>query len=201
MAQPAMSVPGLRERTRRAAKSEIAETAMRLFLDQGFDATTVDQIASEVGISRRSLFRYFATKEDIVFGNLAELGLTIKSALEACPDDMPPWEALRTAFASLVCDPEYSLERTLKLSRMLHDTPSLRAGLAEKHLQWQELLAPNIEMRLGASTSGGTDPRAQAIVACAMGCLEAAKDAWTRTNGEREIQQIYDEIVASVRAG
>ncbi len=99
---------GLRERTRRAVQAEIGEAAMRLFLDAGFDAVTMDQIARAAGISRRSLFRYFGTKEDIVLGNLAEMGRATSHMLADRPLDEPPWTALRAAFEVFVTDPAYS---------------------------------------------------------------------------------------------
>lgn len=55
-------------------RAEIAAVAVRLFQEQGFEKTTVDQIAAEAGLSRTSFFRYFATKEDVVLGHLEELG-------------------------------------------------------------------------------------------------------------------------------
>ena len=191
--------PGLRERTRRAVRAEIGGAAMRLFLEQGFEATTMEQIAHEAGISRRSLFRYFGTKEDIVLGNLVESGLAVRDALEARPASEPPWEALRAALEALTLDPEYSPERTLKISKMLYGTPSLRAGHLEKRLRWQELLVPNIRMRLGAEAGDAPDPRAQAIVACALTCLDVAGEIWTRRNGEGDLGQLFDEAVAAVR--
>ena len=190
---------GLRERTRRAVRAEIGGAAMRLFLEQGFDATTMEQIANEAGISRRSLFRYFGTKEDIVLGNLVEAGMAVRDALEARPPSEPPWEALRAALESLTLDPGYSPERTLRISKMLYGTPSLRAGHLEKQLRWQELLVPNIRMRLGAAGDYETDPRAQAIVACALTCLDVASEIWTRRDGEEDFGQLYDRAVAAVR--
>ena len=190
---------GLRERTRRAVRAEIGATAMRLFLENGFEATTMDQIANEAGISRRSLFRYFGTKEDIVLGNLVEAGMAVRDALEARPAGEPPWEALRAAFESLVLDPEYSPERNLKLSKMLYETPSLRAGHLEKQLRWQELLVPNIQMRLGVTADDAPDPRAQAIVACALTCLNVASEIWTRSNGEEDPIRLFDQAISAVR--
>jgi AcrR family transcriptional regulator len=172
---------------------------MRLFLEQGFDATTIDQIANEVGISPRSLFRYFGTKEDIVLGNLTEVGQSVKVALEARPSSESPWEALRAAFEVLVEDPAYSSERALKIAKMFHETPSLRARQLEKRLRWLEFLVPNIEMRLGAETGTAPDPRAQAIVACALTCLDTATEIWLRRDGEGDLEQIFDEAVAAVR--
>ena len=190
---------GLRGRTRRVVQAEIGGVALRLFLEQGFDATTMEQIANEAGISRRSLFRYFGTKEDIVLGHLVEAGMTVRDALEARPASEPPWEALRGAFESLVLDPEYSPERNLKISKMLYGTPSLRAGHFEKQLRWQELLVPNIQRRLGAKTGDGYDPRAEAIVACALTCLDVAGEIWTRSDGKEDLVQLFDRSVAAVR--
>ena len=61
---------GLRERTRRAVQKEITEAAERLFLNRGYEATTIAAVAAETGMSQRSVFRYFPTKEDIVLGKL-----------------------------------------------------------------------------------------------------------------------------------
>ncbi len=191
--------PGLRERTRRVVQAEIGEVAMRLFLERGFDATTMEQIANEAGISRRSLFRYFGTKEDIVLGNLVEAGLAVRDALEARPEGEPPWEALRAAIESLALDPGYSPERNLAISKMLYGTPSLRVAHLEKQLRWQELLVPNIQMRLGAETDDASDTRARAIVACTLTCLDVAVEAWTLSGGEEDLERLYDRAVAAVR--
>lgn len=193
------ATPGLRARTRRAVQAEIGAAATRLFLAQGFDATTMEQIAREAGVSRRSLFRYFSTKEDIVLGKLVEEGLAVRDALEARPASEPPWDALRAAFASLALDPEYSAERNLRLSRMVCDTPSLHASHLEKQLRWQELLIPNIQMRLGGAPGDASDPRARAIVASAVTCLNVAIEIWVQRNGAADIGQLYDQAVAAVR--
>ena len=190
---------GLRERTRRAVRAEIGYVAMRLFLGRGFEATTMEQIANEVGISRRSLFRYFGTKEEIVLGNLVEAGMAVRDALEARPAGEPPWEALRAALESLTLEPGYSPERKLEISKMLYGTPSLRAAHLEKQLRWQELLVPNMQKRLGGVAGDRSGPRAQAIVACALTCLDVAVETWTRSDGEEDLARLYDRAVAAVR--
>ena len=83
---------------------------------------------------------------------------------------------------------------------MLYGTPSLRASHLEKQLRWQELLVPNVQERLGASSSAAPDPRARAIVACALACLDVAVEAWARSGGEEDLARLFDRAVAAVRA-
>jgi len=83
--------------TRQAVRGQIADRAMELFRQYGFEKTTIGQIAAEVGMSGRSVSRYFASKEDMVVGNLRVIGQGIADRLETRPSDEPPWEALRGA--------------------------------------------------------------------------------------------------------
>ncbi|MGQ4328877.1 TetR/AcrR family transcriptional regulator [Streptomyces hayashii] len=158
--------------------AEVVDVALRLFIEQGFDRTTVDQIAAESGLSRASLFWYFGTKEDMVLVGLEGTGRQIAEALAARPDDERPWEALRRAFDVLTRMNEAAPERTLSYLRMLQETPSLRARHYEKQLRWQELMVPNIARRLGVSPDQPEDPRPSALVAAALACLDAASTGW-----------------------
>jgi AcrR family transcriptional regulator len=193
------SEPSLWTRSRQAAYAEITTVAMGLFLEQGFEQTTIDQIADTSGISRRSFFRYFGTKEDIVLGDLAGQGALVQQALENVPLTVAPWDALRTALHAvdaLQVDPEV----TLKISKMMYGTPSLRARSIEKHLHWQSLLVPNIRLRLGIDGDDLTDPRAEAIVASAIACLDVAGETWTRSGGAGDLADLYDRAVEATRA-
>lgn len=190
--------PDLRSRTRRAVRAEITATAMRLFVERGFEATTVDQIAVAAGISRRSFFHYFATKEDVVLGDLVELGERVRAALESRPATEPAWDALRAAF-TMLRTPDSSPETELAVAEMYHLTPSLRARHLEKHLRWQELLAPDVERRLGATAGTIPDVRARAIIAAALACLDTAVDAWRESGGTADPEQLFDDAVAAVR--
>lgn len=187
----------LRERTRRAVRAGIGEAAIALFLTHGFDAVTMDQIAAAAGVSRRSLFRYFATKEDIVLGNLIDSGRACQAVLEARPADEAPWDALRAAFASMARQPGHSLADMYPMAKMLVDTPALRGAHLEKQQHWLELLTPDVERRLGAEPG---DPGARALVAAAMACLNTAIETWVRRNGDANPEAIFDAAVAAVRA-
>ncbi|GLY29730.1 TetR/AcrR family transcriptional regulator [Kineosporia sp. NBRC 101731] len=195
MAEP----PSLRERTRRAVHAEITSTAMRLFRENGFDATTVEAIAAAAGISRRSFFHYFGSKEDLVMGDTEALGQSVKAALEARPEDENAWAAIRAAFEELQAQ-HGSIDERFEMARLYHHAPSLRARHLEKHLRWQELLAPDIQRRLGLPASATPDPRARAFVAAALACLDAAVDAWFESGGKADPGKLFDEAVATLRA-
>lgn len=168
----------LRERMRATVQAEVTEVALRLFSEQGFEQTTVDQIASEAGLSRASLFRYFGTKEDIVLGHLEEGGRRVAQALTARPERERPWQALRRAFDLIAELNEEAPQEALAYLRMLHETPSLRARYFEKQMTWQKLLVPEITRRMGAKPDDPQDPRPRALVTAALACLDAAAIAW-----------------------
>lgn len=189
--------PSLWDRSRQAVRAEVTTVAMRLFLDQGFEQTTIDQIVAAAGISRRSFFRYFGTKEDIVLGDLAAQGTRVQAALDTVPLEVGPWEALRlamNAIDALEIDPA----TTLKISKMMYETPSLRARSIEKHLHWQTLLVPSIRRRLGIAEDE-QNLAADAIVATSIACLDVAGELWTRSDGRGDLAALYDQAVNAVR--
>ncbi|MFG6475249.1 TetR/AcrR family transcriptional regulator [Microbacterium sp. P06] len=194
------SEPTLWQRSRQAAYAEITRVAMELFLDQGFEQTTIEQIASTAGISRRSFFRYFGTKEDIVLGDLASQGELVRDALEQVPSTVGPWEALRQALHAVdALDIEPGV--TLKIATMMYRTPSLRARSIEKHLHWQSLLVPDIRRRLGLEEDDASDPAPAAVVASAIACLDVAGELWVSGGGVGDLAAFYDRAVEAVRSG
>lgn len=186
------------DRQRAAVRTEIAATAIEMFLAQGFDATPIDQIVEEVGVSRRTFFRYFGTKEDIVLGDLIARGRVIADELAARPADEGPWEALRGALHASRETTIPDMDAALALGKMLFDTPSLRARLMEKRLIWQEMFVPLLAARLDGAAERAK-LRATAIVAAALSCLDTAAEEWIASDGADDLAALYDEAVAAVR--
>jgi AcrR family transcriptional regulator len=192
----------VRDRARRAVQREIAAVGMRLFTEQGFEQTTADQIAAASGISRRSFFRYFPAKEDVLLGELIARGRLVAEELAARPADEEPWDALRAALlaAKNVLPP---IEGELEVGRLLYTVPSLHAYHLEKQLAWRAFLQPDIARRLREQR--GADPdaaarQAAAIVAAGLSCLDTASEAWVFADGAVPIESLWDEAVAAVRA-
>lgn len=173
----------LRERTRRAVRAEIVDAAMSLFLRQGFEATTVEEIAQAAGISRRSYFRYFANKDEAIAEALASIGRTIAQALTQRPPDESPWDALRHAFEPLLeqasADPNAAA-----LARLMLERPNLQQ---RKDASWQAEIAAALESRLAADRGDDTSLRARALAASAIACLHTAQDQWLAPEERRSL--------------
>jgi AcrR family transcriptional regulator len=197
MSTPSGPAPSLWNRTRQAVQAQIVETALDLFLRNGFESTTIEQIVAVSGISRTSFFRYFGTKEDIVLGDSEQLGLVFRSALEARPEEEGPWEAIRAAALALP-GASFGPERALAIAQLTSKTPSLRARHIEKHLQWQAFLVPIMRKRMGLE-GNESDPSPRAIVAAALSCLDTATEIWAERGGKGSLAEIYDQAVTAIR--
>ncbi|WP_054264664.1 TetR family transcriptional regulator [Massilia antarctica] len=190
--------PSLRERTRLAMRAEVSEVAFRLFAAQGFDKTTVEQIAAEAGLSRTTFFRYFGTKEEIVLGKFSEFGLHVAAALAARPADEAAWSALRRAFDVVIDGTAGDAPQALALMRLLSDACALMTRRWEKTQGWQSLLAPEIARRLGADGQPGNALRAHALTASAIACLDAATDAWSAGDGAIALADLLDQAMGAL---
>ncbi|MGW1530344.1 TetR/AcrR family transcriptional regulator [Streptomyces sp. NPDC002159] len=191
---------GVRDVARRAIQAEIAAKAMELFLTKGFEETTVNEIAAAVGISGRSIFRYFDSKEDMVVGELIELGTDVAAALEHRPVDEHPWTALRHALQICV-DSLEGQELGLRRATMLANTPSLRTAMLDKQLRWQQMLVPHVAERLPEPRGGEpAELRARGLVSAALSCLDVAATAWTEAQGGRPLTDLVDLVFAAVRS-
>lgn len=193
-----MSMTTLWERSRQVAVQAILDTAVRLFAEQGYEQTTIAQIAREAGISQRSLFRYFGTKEDLVCGDQEALGELLKRTVEQQPAEMSAWDALRAGF-EVILTANHPPERALELSRLIFDTPSLHARYIEKRLRWQAELVPVIRARLGNRPGRpASDTQAKAIVATVFACIDTATELWAGHDGRIDLADLYDQCLAAV---
>ena len=186
----------IRLQTRAVVRSLLAQTAIQLFTQKGFDETTVSEVAAAAGVSRRTLFNYFPTKEDLALSGLSEQGEVIAARLAVRPADEDVWVSLARAFEVLV-EIEASPENRLEIVSMLFGNDSLRAGHAEKQARWTELLAPLIEARLPVHAAGAFEART--IVGAAISCLHAATEEWSRLQGSTPLLDLYDTAVAAIR--
>src|SRR5260370_41252460 len=96
--------PGLRERKRQQTRERLTRMAMTLFLERGFEATTLDDIAAAADISRRNFFHYFASKEDVVFAWQEESTAALITAVAARPANESMLPAAENAILARVME-------------------------------------------------------------------------------------------------
>jgi AcrR family transcriptional regulator len=185
----------LRERTRRAVQREIGEAAVTLIVERGYDATTIDDIAAAVGMSQRSVFRYFATKEDIIVGKLDLAGDEMAINLRARPAGEPVWTALRHVF-DVMGAPDYQ-KSTRAIQQVVFETPALMAVYLRKLHSIQETVAAILRDR-AETPYEPEDPTPAALTNAAFGCFVAAQQTWLASTGDDPLEGYLDRAMAAL---
>ncbi|MFD9128531.1 TetR family transcriptional regulator [Kitasatospora sp. NPDC059571] len=171
------------ERKRQLVRDELAEAAVKLLAYQGFEATTVDQIVAAVGMSRRTFSRYFQSKEDVVVHMLAGAGAQLCADLRARPAEEAPAQALRRALSGFThISAEYP-DKTLRVTRLILDTPALLARFLERTSQWQDEITGILAERAGLDPR--TDLRPALAAGVAITAFRTALDRWADEDRER----------------
>lgn len=191
--------PSLRERTRRAVQKEIGDAALGLFASRGYDATTIDDIAAVVGMSPRSVFRYFATKDEIVVTKLDLCADDMLDTLRARPADEPAWTSLRRLFVDVVGRPDQQ-EALKPIQRVVLETPALLAVYLQKLHCIQDAV---VDVLLDQAEAAGApyapdDPALRALTAAAFGCLVAAQHAWLASETDEVLASYIDRAMATI---
>ncbi|MEU5307900.1 TetR family transcriptional regulator [Streptomyces sp. NPDC013157] len=184
------------ERKRLLVRSELAEAAVKLLADQGFEETTVDQIVAAVGMSRRTFSRYFDSKEDVIVHMLAEAGVKLCAELNARPADEPPAVALRRALSVFTSMSVGNPAKMLRVSRLILDTPALLARFLERQSQWQAEMTGILALRAGLDPD--VDLRPAVAAGVALTAFQAALRRWVDSDGSESLDEVVDQALALV---
>ncbi|HEX4815922.1 MAG TPA: TetR family transcriptional regulator [Nonomuraea sp.] len=193
-----MTTVGLRERKKEKTRLTILDTALDLFLEQGYESTTVEQIAGAVDVSPRTFFRYFTSKDHLALWFHDHGEEIMLAALESRPADESPFSSLMHALRALVSDLEESTPeesaRFLKLRRLLEDNPRLTGQSVARCARTEELLAAVVAARRG--TDPADDRLAHLIVAFAMSTLRVGLECPRREGSLPEVTERMAETIA-----
>ena len=181
---PSRSRPNLRERNHERTRDEIARHALALFVAHGFDAVTVDDIASTAGISRRTFFRYFDTKEDALLPADASRLQRLEQALRARPPAEGPFDAVRGAVLELARGYETGSEEFLQQARLVLATPSAHARSLGHQADWEGVIRTFAAERAGRPE---TSLFPQLLAAACMAALRAALSTWLHDDGRTDL--------------
>ena len=189
----------LRERKKQRTREALLRVAIELFTTEGYERTTVDDIADAVGVSQRTFFRYFAGKEDAALG-LDEMTVTrFVDAVRARPSHEPPLEALRQAVLESwdtlheVVESVVPVERFLAMYRVIESTPVLLAAHLRRSAEVEEVLTRVLAEREGLDAA--TDPRPRLLVAVFSGVMRVTERQWL-TDGEFSLEAMRELTVS-----
>lgn len=178
---PATPAPGLRERKQNETRQRIAETALRLFLADGYEQTTLDAIAAEAGISRRTFFSYFKSKDDIIlFGLTADWADLMADLLKISPD-VPPLDAVRDVMVKRI-----SLYTSAQMTAVDNLMMSSETLLARKQAYYgkQEQVLFDTLCEVWRQPERRAALRMIAVVA--IGAQKVALQTWREQSGQRK---------------
>jgi AcrR family transcriptional regulator len=195
---------GLRERKKLRTREVLADAAFELFQRQGFETTTIDEIAEQVELSPRTFFRHFASKEDVALTLMERQFAAIYDALAARPADEPVVTALRHATVEMMnaCEAGmagFDRERFSCAQKLIADNPSIRGRALELAATRVDELAAHVAKRMGVDPA--TDPRPTLVAAVATTAVQTAVVAWRELEPETPASVLADRALALLEEG
>jgi AcrR family transcriptional regulator len=191
----ATSPPGLRERKRQQTRERLTRVAMALFLERGFEATTLDDIAAAADISRRSFFHYFASKEDVVFAWHEEITAALIAAVAARPRDESMLAAAENAISAMARQIEPN--EAIAMARLKRDNPALQARDQVKYEKLERALADALAKRAGHKAE---KLQARLVAMIATGAMRIGGELWAAEGARERPEALVKRTFAAIRA-
>ena len=185
---------GLRERKRRQTRQRIADVGLELFIANGYDATTLDEIACAAGISRRTFFYYFKSKDEILLAHLGGYADALKAAVLETPSAAMPLDIARDAMLKLVA--RIQSPQMLAVARLIRENETLCDRRA-RHLQLEQAL---FEALCELWPEEERRDRLRLVAMVSIGALRLADDAWFQQNGKRPLVEYIRDAFENLKA-
>ncbi|MFF2899432.1 TetR/AcrR family transcriptional regulator [Streptomyces sp. NPDC057966] len=189
--------PGLRERKKLRTRIAIRQAAYRLIAEQGYEATTVEQIAAAAEVSPSTVFRYFPAKEDIVLTD--EYDGILAAALRGRPAGEPPLESLRHVLAEVLAELLATGEQELRQrTRLMVEVPAVRARTAGSMPDTAGALADALAARTGREPG---DLTVRVFVAAVLGTLREVTLYWGEQGQEGDLAAMTGRALDILEGG
>ncbi|WP_190076500.1 TetR/AcrR family transcriptional regulator [Streptomyces daghestanicus] len=204
---------GLRERKKRATRAALTEAAVRLAAEHGAERVTVEAISAAAGVSVRTFFNYFDTRDDVFVLTGAETGANVRKALLAASARLSPLEALREALTAELAEAEQRHELWRLHGEVLRAAPHLLVRVLAAHLADETELAEAVAERIGPGRGAappGTsheerrkalDLYPRVLAAVAVTAVRVSVDHWCARQEERSFREVFQEVFALLAAG
>jgi AcrR family transcriptional regulator len=194
--RPHQPPTSLRDRKKDRTRRTLQAQAVRLFAEQGFQATTIEEIAAAAEVAPRTFFRYFSSKEEVVFWS--EHQPMLAGFVAARPDHEPAAQALRHGLTDgLATFYEQDRERLLERSRLACRTPALQPRWRQQQTDLAAGMAQILADRLGVHAD---DLEVRAIAAAVAAALVVAIEEWQAHDGQEDLRGLIDRALGSVLA-
>jgi AcrR family transcriptional regulator len=184
---------GLRERKRQETLERITEAGMRLFIANGYEATTLDDIAAEAGISRRTFFYYFKSKDDILLSAQSTLGSSIVQSLEDEPLTKSPFIALRDAMLRITA--RYPQEQLKVLDGLMRSSAAVQARKQASYVEHERTVFVGLKKRW---PNAKDEIGLRVLAMIAIGVVRLSTDVWYAEGGKRSITEVAREIFKAI---
>lgn len=185
----------LRERKKQKTREAIQREATRLFQKQGFEATTIEQIAAAVEISPSTFFNYFKSKEEVVLYDAYDP--LVATLFESRPADEPLSETVHAVLAQLTGTLERDRDIILARSRLIFETPELRARLWSEIERAQVFLGGMLAHRTGRSPD---DFEFRVVAFALVAAMMEAASEWVRTEGRFPMGDLMKKALDAIGA-
>lgn len=186
---------GLRERKRRQTRQRIIDEGLKLFLANGFEATTLDAIADAADISRRTFFYYFKSKEDIVLAYQSGSIESVRDTIVSESPDRAPLDVVRNAILKLTS--AYGAEEMIPIDRLMTSTESLRARKQASYVaQEQALFSALCELWPQPKRR----PALRIVAMVSIGVVRLSLEAWRQDGSKRPLKDYLLDAFANLRA-
>lgn len=186
---------GIRERKRLETRQRIAETALGLFVKNGYDETTLDDIAEAAEISRRTVFSYFSSKEDILLAWQSGIAEVLRAAVLAESTDQEPIDAVANAMLKLAS--AYNSEDNIVIDRLLRSTETLRASKQVKYIKQEEAI---FQALITLWPQPGRRQALRVVAMASVGALRLATEAWAADNGAQPVSKYLRKAFSNLKA-
>ncbi len=175
---------------------ELSHIAITLFLERGFDRTTVDDIVAAAGIGRRTFFRYFPSKNDLPWGDFESLLAQMRAHFATADPHRPLIEVLRQAIIEFNRFPEEELPHHRNRMRLLLNVPSLTAYSTLRYADWRRVIAEFVAERRGELSE---DLAPQTIAWACLGLCLGAYEQWL-VHDDADLLALIDDAFGTAEA-
>jgi AcrR family transcriptional regulator len=192
VASPVQEPRDLRSRKKERTRLAIEDAALDLFAEQGFEATTVDQIAERAEVSKATFFRYFATKGEVIFDGERDRHLELHDAIVRRPRSEDDLTAVLAAIREHWV-PTLDADRTARQTRAARTSPVLRGLSFDLGLRLQLDIAAAVGHRRGLD---GPDQRCRLVAGMAFAALSSGVNAWMDGGSSGDLSVAIDRAFA-----